>query len=250
MRDVFALCAAVLLVMGIGLGGMFLFDGGGPVDVGVGPLALGAGVVTCLIAGSAAVSFYTAGRVRTATRLAVGALGAVAAGAVVAGVVGSDAVLITGAPRWAVAVTFLLPSAFAFVAWRLVPPRTPQTAWTDDEWFERFRGTLRAKGVHWKIAADYERNLRAELMTTAFDDFGAPGAIAQRLAGDASGASGRYWWRVPAFYLVLAGLWGLLAIDADGFTRFTSAVLGAAFLYLAAVQLKRARKARLRRATA
>ncbi|MET9329017.1 hypothetical protein [Tsukamurella sp. NPDC003166] len=219
MRDVFALSAVILLIMGIGVGGMFLFDEAGPVDIGLGPLALGVAVVACMIAGSAAVAFYTAGRVRSATRFAVGALASVAAGVVVAGVAESDSVLIEGAPRWLVAISFLLPSVLAVVAWRLVPARKPQSAWTDDEWFERFRGALRAKGVHWRNAADYESNLRAELTTTAFDDFGAPGAMARRLAGDASGASGRYWWRMPAFYLVLALFAAFMAVDAEGSAR-------------------------------
>lgn len=224
MRDVFASLGVVSLLAGAVAGVLLLVDGSGPVDIRAGVIALGAGIAVCAVLATGAAAFFTAGQIRSTVWMGASAVAAVILGAVAAAVVG-ERVLVAGVPRWAAALAWLLPGLIAFCLWRLVAARTPQTAWADDEWFERFRGTLRAKGVHWKVAADYERNLRAEVTTSAAEDFGAPGAMARRLVGDAPDSAGRNWWHMPAFYLALALAAALIAIDSEGSGRTWNTVL-------------------------
>ncbi|RDB46472.1 hypothetical protein [Tsukamurella tyrosinosolvens] len=243
MRDVFAYLAVMFLLVGVIAGGIALFDGSGAVDIEAGMVALAVGIVGAMSLGSAAVAFFTTGRTSSTVRFGAGAVGSVALGAIAAGVLG-DRLLFADAPRWSVAAACLLPSALMFVLWRLVPERVAQTEWTDDEWFERLRETLRSKGVSKEVAAEHERSLRAGLTTTASEDFGMPGAMAQRLAADDPGAESRRWKRWTALWIAAAALNLVLAVDESGSPTIVRAALSVAALGLAGVTASRAWKAR------
>lgn len=247
IRDVFAYLAVMCLLGGVMAGAIVLFDGSDPVDTNAGATAFAVGIYACLALGSAAVAFFTAGRVKSTVWMGAAAVGAVLLGGVAAAVWG-DQVVIAGVPRWYVsAAVLLLPSGLLFALWRLVPARTPQTHWTDEE---RFRGTLRTKGVSSDAAHEHERSLRAELTTSAFEDFGAPGAMAQRLAGDDPGAESRRLWRWTAFWIGAAVLNLLLAIDDGGSPTIVRAALSVVVLLNACVTAALAWRARQQKATA
>lgn len=250
MRDVFAYLTGMSLLAGAIAGGTILFDGSGPVDIRAGATALTVGIFACLVFAAGAVAFFTVGRVKSTLWMGAAAIGALVLGGVATGVWG-DRVVIAGVPRWSVATALLLlPSALMFALWRLVPARTPQTHWTDVEWFERFRGTLRAKGVPSDVAKEHERSLRAELTTSAFEDFGAPGAMAQRLAGDDPRAESRRLWRWTAFWSGAAALNLLLALDDGGSPTIVRVALSVVAVLLACVTATRAWKAGQQKASA
>lgn len=216
MRDVLAYSGFMLILPGVLAGGMTFFDGSGPIDVAVGPVAAILGIVVGIIAGSAAVAFFTAGRMKPAVWGVVVALAVVLGAATMAGSSGRGAVLVADAPRWCVALACLLPAVLVLVLWRLVSARTPQTVWTDDQWFERFRGTLRAKGVSTEAAAEHERSLRADLASSAMEEYGQPGAMAQSLAKEDPTVPRRRWWWGAAGWFALTLLSALLAVGESG----------------------------------
>ncbi|MDP0396958.1 hypothetical protein [Tsukamurella strandjordii] len=215
-RDILAAAGGLLVVQGIIAGVVLLVTGGGPVDVRVGPLVGLLGIVACEVLGMAAIAYFTAGRMRAAAGMAAAAVAVLMASAAILTASGGGAVLVAGVPRWGIALALLVPGGLVYALSRCLSERTPQTDWSDEQWFDRFRGTLRAQGVSADVAREHERSLRADLTESAVGEYGQPGALARRLASDDTSATSRRVWWSTAGWLALALFVGISAIGESG----------------------------------
>ncbi len=200
-REALAYGGAGLLFMGVIAAVRLHIGGGGPVDVTVGILAVGFAIVAGLILGGAAMMQFVAGRIGVAACLGAAAIVAVLVGASQVSWSGRDVVVVADIPRWGASLALLLPGILAIFVARLVPPRSPRTTWSDDEWFARFRGVLMAKGTPRSAASEHERALRDGLSTTAYDEYGRPDALALKLVADDPATPGRrHWWGAAGWF--------------------------------------------------
>lgn len=203
-RDILTVAGSFLIFQGIVAGIVVLVGSDGPVDVTVGPVVLFAAIAATMLAVFVAVGELSAGRARRAMVSGAAAVVALIGGAVLAAWAGDRTMLVAGVPAWGVALACLVPGVLVLGVGRIVPERKPQTEWTDDEWFARLRDGLRARGVSAAAAGEHERTLRADVATTAVDDYGQPGAMARRLAADDPAAPRRTWRLKVAITAVLA----------------------------------------------
>lgn len=85
--------------------------------------------------------------------------------------------------------------------------------YSDDEWFRRLRRALRWGGVSKNAIDEHERSLRADLTTSALEEYGPPDVIAQELvAADPAARRRRWMWTWSAVVAIgLIMVLGLLA---------------------------------------
>ncbi|KXO96736.1 Uncharacterised protein [Tsukamurella tyrosinosolvens] len=243
-REALAYGGTALIFIGVIAAAMLLIGGGGPVDVTVGMLAVTFAIVTALVVGGAAAMQFVAGRLRIAAYLAAVAIGAVLVGGSQVTWSGRGVVVVADLPRWGAALALLVPGVLAILIARRVPRRAPQTTWSDEEWFARFRGVLISKGTPGTVVREHERSLREGLTSTAADEYGRPDSLAlQLVAADPAAQSRRMWWGAAGWMVFallqatfIPGETGAWLVFRVAFTVFLLALAGRSVL--------RARRAR------
>lgn len=219
LRDILTVAGWLLTFQGFIAGIVVLVDGDGPVDVTAGPVVLFVAIAATLLGGLVAMGEFSAGRARRTAVATIATIMAFVGGAAFASWAGDRAVLLAGVPVWGVALACLLPGALVFGVSRCMPRRAPQTEWTDEQWFARLRDGLRAKGVSADTVREHERALRADVTSTAVDDYGQPGAMVQRLAAEDPAAPRRRWClkvAVTAVFGVAISLGAIASLADDG----------------------------------
>ncbi|NMD56776.1 MULTISPECIES: hypothetical protein [Tsukamurella] len=201
LRKTLVYGGVALMFMGVIAAIMVVIDGAGAVDVTVGMTVVMVAIVAALLLGIAATNHFRAGRLTSAKVLAVLAVTAVVVGGSQVAWPGRDVILMDGLPRWAAALALLGPGVLAIIVGRMIPERVPQDSWTDEEWFDRFRGVLVSKQVSPAAAREHERSLRDGLAVPAFEEYGRPDVLALRLASeDPAAPSRRQWWGAAGWF--------------------------------------------------
>lgn len=184
-----------LTALGIVAGGYAIFGGRGPVDLTRGNVVIGLTILVFTSVGFVLYGLWDAGRFRAAVvALAVGVL-AVLGGVALGFAKGSDTIVVSGLPRWALAAAMVAPGVLLLLLARLLPQSALRRSAADAEdpaerrraWMRHFDGTLKTRLVPPSARAHAMRDMRGEmdsLEPTAdpYRELGDPRALARRVS--------------------------------------------------------------------